>query len=346
VIALVSDLNGVIEDAEPDIALFRDARLYVTGGTGFVGTWFLASLVHANERLGTSIRADVLTRDPDAFARRSPVIAHAPGITLIRGDVRNSAPAGPYDAVVNAATPASAALNEQHPAEMIDTIVAGQRATLAVAERSGAIPFLFTSSGAIYGPQPADLIRIPEEYTGGPDPLAPRAAYHEAKRLAELFGAIAVAAGGPSVRVGRLFTFVGPYLPLGTHFAAGNLIRDALADGPIVITGDGTAVRSYLYAADMTAWLWAILARGAPGRAYNVGSEQAVSIAELAHAVSRVSGRDPHIEVRGRADALRPVDRYVPSTARAREELGVRVRTPLDEALRRTLHWHRTAQPA
>ena len=71
--------------------------------------------------------------------------------------------------------------------------------------------------------------------------------------------------------------------------------------------------------------------------------KRAVSIAELAQAVSRASGRDPRIEVRGRADPLRPVDRYVPSTARAREELGLRERTSLDEALRRTLHWHRSS---
>jgi len=346
VISLVSDLNDVIGDAEADIARFRDARLYVTGGTGFIGTWFLASIVHANARLGTSIRVDLLTRDPDGFARRSPWIAHAAGITLIRGDVRSAAPGGSYDAVVNAATPASAALNEHNPAEMIDTIVAGQQATLAVAARSGTIPFLFTSSGAVYGPQPADVTHIPEGYGGGPDPLQPRSAYHEGKRLAELLGAIAAAAGGPSVKVARLFAFVGPYLPIGTHFAVGNLLRDALAGGPIVVTGDGTAIRSYLYAADMTTWLWGILARGSPGRAYNVGSEYAVSIAALAEAVSQASGRAARIEVRGRADTVRPVDRYVPSTARAREELGLRERTPLDEALRRTLDWYRSGQSA
>ena len=112
------------------------------------------------------------------------------------------------------------------------------------------------------------------------------------------------------------------------------------------LAGDGSAVRSYLYAADMTTWLWRILARGSPGRAYNVGSERAVSIAELARAVARASGETQRIEVRGQSDALRPVDRYVPSTARARTELGLVERTPLDEALHRTLQWHRSRPPA
>ncbi len=343
-ISLASDLDEVVEDAESDIAVFRGTRFYVTGGTGFVGTWFLASAVHANNHLATSIRLDVLTRDPDAFARRSPAIANAPGVTLIRGDVRDAAPdRGTYDAVLHAATPASAALNESRPAEMIDTIVAGQRATLAVAARSGAIPFLFTSSGAVYGRQPADLSHVGEEYGGGPDPLQPREAYHEGKRCAELLGAIAAASGGPAVKVARLFTFVGPYLPIDTHFAVGNFIRDAIGSGPIVVSGSGNAVRSYLYAADLTTWLWRILARGSAGRAYNVGSEHGVSVVELAQAVASASGRSPQIEIRGPAEASGPAHRYVPSTARARAELGLRERTSLAGALDRTLRWHRGA---
>ena len=86
---------------------------------------------------------------------------------------------------------------------MIDTIVDGTRRVLEVARESGAGAFLFTSSGAIYGRLPAGFdpaagIGVPgsgvrEDFLGGPDPLDPGAAYHEAKRLAELLCAIALA---------------------------------------------------------------------------------------------------------------------------------------------------------
>jgi dTDP-glucose 4,6-dehydratase len=140
----------------------------------------------------------------------------------------------------------------------------------------------------------------------------------------------------------RAFAFVGPYLPLDAHFAVGNFMRDALAGDTIRVGGDGTPYRSYLHAADLAVWLWTMLARGRGGRAYNVGSDEAMSIRELADAVSRAArtiGRNPIVSIARPADPSAPPARYVPSTRRASEELGLRVRISLDDALARTLEW-------
>jgi dTDP-glucose 4,6-dehydratase len=195
----------------------------------------------------------------------------------------------------------------------------------------------------VYGRQPRDLALVDESYVGAPDTLDVRNAYHEGKRLAELLCAIAHAEFGLGAKIARLFAFVGPYLPIDRHFAIGNFIRDALAGKQIEILGDGTPVRTYQYAGDMTSWLWRILVRGNPSRAYNVGSETTVDIRETAELVASAAGTAGNITIRGVPTLGIAPERYACSTARAREELALQEWTPLDEALRRTILWHRNA---
>ena len=99
------------------------------------------------------------------------------------------------------------------------------------------------------------------------------------------------------------------------------------------MNGDGTAVRSYLYAADLAIWLWTLLVAGAPGRPYNVGAERAVSIAELA----RMVAGDGPVEIAGTPVAGRLPERYVPSCERARSELKLKELIVLEDAIRRTM---------
>jgi len=137
----------------------------------------------------------------------------------------------------------------------------------------------------------------------------------------------------------RIFALLGPLLSLDIHFAAGNFIRDAMAGKTIVVEGAGRAVRSYLYAADLTAWLWTMLLRAPAGAIYNVGSEESVSIAELAERVALLLGA-PGVEILGREDPGWNPGRYVPSTHKIRNELGVAPTVGLDEAIVRTARWN------
>jgi len=316
----------------------------MTGGTGFFGRWLVESLLHADERLGLGTSVALLSREPESFARRAPHLARSASVTLVRGDVRTfAAPPGRFTHLVHGATDTTGPLNAERPIELIETIVEGTRNTLEVSARASVERVLLLSSGAVYGRQPADLTQVPESYSGGPDPLDPLQAYAEGKRVAELLGAAYARDRGLEVVTARAFAFVGPYLPLDAHFAVGNFMRDALGGDTIRVAGDGTPYRSYLHAADLAVWLWTLLARGRSGRAYNVGSDEAVSIRELADAVARAAartiGRNPLVSIAQKADPSVPPARYVPSTRRARDELGLRAHIPLDEALRRTFAW-------
>ncbi len=337
---LAQDLDHVLAHTEGLWDEFRGQRIFITGGTGFFGCWLLESFCWANDKLGLGAQAWVLTRDPDAFRLKAPHLAAHRSVTLHMGDVRRfDFPDGLFSHVIHAATEASARLNAENPLLMLDTIVEGTRRALDFALHCGARKFLLTSSGAVYGPQPPELTHIPEEYGGAPDPLDPASAYGEGKRVAEHMCSLYHGKTGLETKIARCFAFVGPYLPLDAHFAVGNFIRDALIGGALVMKSDGVSRRSYLYAADLAVWLWTILVRGAPTRAYNVGDERCLTIRELALKVALAAGTGCKVVSKGKQGSDHRGGDYVPATTRARVELGLKAGVGCDEALQRTLRY-------
>ena len=335
-----ADLDHVLEWALPVWEELRNARLFITGGTGFFGTWLIESLARASDRFNLGVKAVVLTRSPEAFCQRNPHLAEHPAIDLHQGDIRDfSFPAGQFTHMIHAAFPSGGPPSEAQ--ETVAIVVRGTERVLEFAEFSNVKHFLFTSSGAVYGRQPTDLPGTPESYSGAPDPLEPRSAYGESKRLAELLCCIQAGRSGLRVKIARCFAFVGPSLPLDAHFAVGNFIRDALGGGPIHIRGDGTTIRSYLYAADLAVWLWKILIFGQSCRAYNVGSPDPISTGELARLVASQIAPEAEIQQDRLPDAAAIPDRYVPDVSRAASELGLVPRIDLAEAIGRTTAWNR-----
>jgi dTDP-glucose 4,6-dehydratase len=335
-----TDLEYILSHTEALWRELKGERLFITGGSGFFGVWLLEALSHARQRLQLDLRATVLARDAAATALRLPHLARRKEFEWLEGDVRDFCfPQGAYAQVLHLATPASAVLNADQPEAMFDIIVAGTQHVLAFAQQAGAANLLLASSGAIYGPQPPGLEAIPESYGGAPNPSDPASAYAEGKRAAELLCACAYRRGQPAPKIARCFAFVGPRLPLGAHFAIGNFIRDALEADEISVQGDGSPYRSYLYAADLIIWLLAILLRGEANRPYNVGAEQAISIAELARRVGALLAPEKRIAIR-QPPSGQPPSRYVPDIARARSELGLQIGVSLEQGIERTASWH------
>ena len=337
---LRADLDRVFTRLEDDWPRLRGARLFVTGGTGFIGRWMLEALREADTRLGLQMEVVVLTRDPDGVARRAPHLAQYPGFRFIAGDVCDLAGTGDrFSHVLHAATDASAELNERDPRRMFDTIVTGTRRALDFALDAGAQRVVFLSSGAVYGPQPWEVEKVAEHFRGGPNCQDPKIAYAEGKRAAEMLCAIYGKQFGLDIVSARIFAVLGPLLSLDIHFAAGNFIRDALAGEKVRVIGGGGGVRSYLYATDLTVWLWAMLLRAERGAVYNVGSEESVSIAALAERVSGLLG-NAGFEILDKADPGWNLGRYVPSTELIRTSLNLQAEVGLDEAIRRTAAWN------
>lgn len=324
-----------LEDAASHVPWheLRGAEVLLTGGTGFLGAWLTELLLLADTTHGLGVRLHLLTRDP---RRVSPWVAAHRSVRVVVGDVVDFAlPEVALTHVIHGATASSPArTGHESPAQLVSTIVDGTRSVVEVAKTRGARRMLYMSSGAVYGRQPPDLAVIPETWPGAPDPLHSGATYGTCKRLAEH---LCVQESAFETVVARIFAVAGAGLPTDQHFALGNFVADALRGGPIVVRGDGSPLRSYLHAGDLAAWCWRLLLEGHSSTAYNVGSDEAVSIAQLAQRIAARTGVT--VDVQGTPRDAAP-ERYVPDVSRARA-LGLDVWTTLDAAIDATLAWYR-----
>lgn len=292
----------------------RHASLFLTGATGFIGTWLLESIVFANEHLELDLKITALSRHN----------AIRQGVQWLQGDVRDFEYKKTfYTHVIHAATDSCAQLNREDPLLMFDTIVRGTQHVLEYAHICRAEHVLYLSSGAA---QNID------------NHLADNMSYAIGKFSAEHVCGLYAKQYAMNVKIARLFAFVGPYLPTDKHYAIGNFIRDALNGGPIVVTGDGTTVRSYLYAADMVIWLLNILCFGQGTQPYNVGSDVAVTISDLATMIAAQFNPEPSVTIM-QSIATGKTDRYVPDVRRTRSEFELPENINLKDSIKKTISY-------
>jgi nucleoside-diphosphate-sugar epimerase len=313
-----------------------NARFFITGGTGFYGKWLLEAIVAANDACGANVRATLLSRDPARFRAEVPHLGLRPEFEWIVGEPAGfEFPAGPFDFLIDLATPSAMDVMQSgiHPdgtggTAIVERCLQGSANLIRFAKAAGVRRVLYASSGAVYGLQPGNVERLAEDFAADAATVSP---YGRLKQRSE---ALLLGSGLDCV-IARGFAFIGPYLPLTDKFAAGSFLRDALAGGPIRIHGDGSPIRSYLYAADLAVWLVAMLARGRPGRAYNLGSDQSVSLRDLAQRIAANLPR-PGAVLSGGA-SLVGAERYLPDISRAQTELGLDVLIGVDAAVARSL---------
>ena len=314
-------------------------HILLTGGTGFFG---LALLRHVAALGAAAPRLTILSRNPARFAAQYPQLsakAH-----WLQGDIllAQELPRDQrFSHVLHAA--ADSTLGPQlSPLQRYDQIVTGTRNVLDYALACGARRLLLTSSGGAYGSFPTGMSAVPESFHGMPNPLDPRQAYGVAKRAAEHLCALYCQSSDLDVVVARCFAFVGPDLPLNAHFAIGNFIRDAVYGEKIVVSGDGSPLRSYLHQADLARWLMLLLQKGEVGTAYNVGSDEAISIADLAYLVRDTVAPEKAVEILGCSNGGQGQRNiYVPDVQKIKTTLGAKVTVSLGEAIALTVQAER-----
>jgi len=337
---LKTDLDHILTHTKGLWQELRGKRIFITGGTGFFGCWLLESFAWANEKLKLNASVLVLTRDIKAFRKKVPRLVKNSSISFHHGDVRSfDFPKGKFDYIIHAAASLKPPNDAKESLDVFDITVEGTRRVLEFAGKCKVKKLLLCSSGAVYGRQSMKIARISEDYDAAPDPVDWRAAYAEGKRAAELLTVLKAREYGFEAKIPRCFAFVGPYQKLDGQWAIGNFIRDGLHGGPVIVKGDGTAIRSYMYAADLMIFLWTIFFKGESCTPYNVGSAKGINIRSLARLVSSVLKLKKDIVISRKPDIKAEIDRYVPSTKRAQRKLKLKQRITLREAVKKTIKY-------
>lgn len=311
--------------------------IFLTGGTGFFGRSLLRHLGDKNKANKCVDRVAVLTRSPNFFLENNPEFSNCGWLTFIKGDIENPATFAAltqkFTHVIHMASD-STVESSADQAITYNQIAHGTRNLLEFARYNKIKNLLYISSGAVYGPQPRGMERVSEHYKIHPNSLKIINNYALSKLAAEKLCREYINDHGLNIKIARCFSFVGEDLPLNKHFAIGNFIRDAMYGKEIIINGNGSPIRSYLDQRDLAVWLMKILCYGGCGEIFNVGSDERISILDLAYKVKNIIS--PKLKVIMRNQILDSINRdiYVPDITKAKNNLGLSVKFTLDDAIK------------
>ena len=339
------DAAQVLTSGSKDLSDLKSRHIFITGGTGILGKWLLELINRLNQDDNYGIRVTVLSRNPRAFITRYPRLGALPWLTLVEGDIRHLSEL-PHDVshIIHAAALTDRRLFASQPGNVADVNAFGTLRLLRAANLLEDVrKFVLLSSGLVYGAQPWNVARIDEKFAGPLRSNDVNSVYAESKRFAETIAQCAVSETKLPVVTLRPFAFVGPYQSLKLPWAVTDFIRDSLAGGPIRIMGDGTTVRSIMYASDFAHWVLAATAAGKPRETYNIGSPEPISLISLAESITSHFNPSPPIHT-GIGQIGHDRNRLVPDVSLAMKDLGVKVTVPISEAIRRSVEWHRLLQ--
>lgn len=242
------------------------------------------------------------------------------------------------DYVIHAATPANPSVIRPQSLELMETISRGTLNILKYASKKELESFLYVSSGAVYGTQPHELRKVPEGFLQGPPVNEPASGYAEGKRYAEVLCSIFKEDKGVPVKIARLFTFMGPYQSLNAGYAATEFIRNCLNREQIRIKSDGRVIRSYCYSADLTVAMFKMLLNENKYPAYNVGSDEEISIAKLAEKIAACFDHETEIIIEGKKSSELP-PRYLPDISLLCKDYKYKPHYSIDKTVERTVSW-------
>jgi dTDP-glucose 4,6-dehydratase len=308
-------------------------HIIVSGAAGFIGSHFCERLLaEGHSVIGLD---SFLTGRPGNLDH----LRNEPRFELIERDiVQPFRIAGPVDAVVNLASPASPKDYLEYPIETLDVGSAGCRRMLELSLEKGA-RFLLSSTSECYG----DPLIHPqvETYWGNVNPVGPRSCYDESKRFGEALTMAYHRKHGVPTNIARIFNTYGPRMKLNDGRIVPAFLDQALRGEPMTVFGDGSQTRSFCYVSDLVDGLYRLM-QSDERYPVNLGNPVEMTVLEFAQAIRTLTGSRSEIVFRPLPEDD-PKQRK-PDIGKARRILGWEPRVPLEEGLRLTAEYFRGIQ--
>lgn len=305
-------------------------RAVITGGAGFLGSHLCEYML---EKGWEVLCLDNLVTGSEAN------IAHLRGNPKFAFELKDVSKyidvAGPVDAVLHFASPASPPDYLKLPIQTLKVGSLGTHNSLGLAKAKKA-KFMMASTSECYGDP--DISPQPESYWGHVNPVGPRGVYDEAKRFSEALTMAYHRFHGIDTRIVRIFNTYGPRMRLNDGRALPNFLYQALADEPITVYGDGKQTRSFCYVTDLIEGIYRLL-ESTEHEPVNIGNPHEITILEFAERVRKLVGADAPI-------VFRPLPQddpkqRCPDITRARRILHWEPKVNLEEGLQRTYDFFR-----
>ncbi len=331
-----SDLEEIYIGSKQWLQKLQGKTIFLTGGSGFFGKWILSSVIYANKNLDQEIKVLSITRNKEKFKRDFPEIVENSNITFFEGDLLSLDSINTkVDIFLHCAANVVTSNYSHDRKKYIEDELQNTKSVLNYCKRSDIKRLVYTSSGAVYG----SVTNLLPDLTENFQPQTELTPYGEAKRLSEELISKYCLESDIEFNIARCFAFLGGYIPLEGSFAAGNFLKNILNGESIIINSDGQALRSFMYMTDLCSSLLNLCSNDLHGRTINLGSDNSVSIKELADEIARTS-KDSKVEIKNtEKDPI--FNKYIPNIDLARELFNIQCNVTFEEAVKRTLLFYK-----
>jgi UDP-glucuronate decarboxylase len=342
------DIRTIASRIKSDAKLLQGKTILITGGSGFLGKYFLYTIWYLNKYVFTKKnQCKVISLDNyiTGIKATNSLLAKDKNITFILHDVRTPFETGkPVDYIIHAAGIASPSFYIRYPLETLEVAAFGTRHMLEFARAKKVKSFLYFSTSEIYGDPDPRFVPTPETYRGNVSSIGPRACYDESKRLGETLSMAYHRLYKIPINIVRPFNIYGPGMRADDYRVIPRFLTNALKGEYLPVHVGGDQTRTFCYVSDAIVAFLKILLSGKNGEVYNVGNDKPeVSIMHLAHMIRRLFGNKIKIKSITYPDTYPQGDpqRRCPDLTKIRKHLGFIPTIDLETGLSRTLAWYK-----